>query len=210
MGRMVGTGGCQQGWARQQGKQKGSSPPSCQECAILTHPGLPAPSPPRSQPTQPCRAEAIDAAAAGPPLSFEQAQAEWQSLLAGMKARRRAAQVRARGGTWGSGGGRSRVLVPVGIHTKRLLGWDPLAPPLARPHPLLPASRPAPLPLPAAAASAGAAAQLGTQEQRRGAGGGRRAEDPGAAPRPRLLAIFVWLVGTTCSAGVPPASSPCA
>lgn len=56
-----------------------------------------APCPPLcSQPTQPCRATEMDAAAAGPPLSFEQAQADWQALLARMKAQRQAAQVSGR------------------------------------------------------------------------------------------------------------------
>ena len=65
---------------------------------------MPPASPPclplRSQPTQPCRAAEMDAAAAAQPLSYEQAQAEWQALLIAMKARRRhaAAQVAAVGG----------------------------------------------------------------------------------------------------------------
>jgi hypothetical protein len=50
-----------------------------------------------SQPTQPCRAAQMDAAAAGPQPSFEQAQADWQALLAAMKAGRRAAQSRTLG-----------------------------------------------------------------------------------------------------------------
>lgn len=62
----------------------------CHNCSAAPCPPL------RSQPTQPCRATEMDAAAAGPPLSFEQAQADWQALLARMRARRQAAQVSGR------------------------------------------------------------------------------------------------------------------
>ena len=176
-----------------QGKQQGQLP---SQLACPTARAAP-PSPPAclplslpcSQPTQPSRAEAMDAAAAGPPLSFEQARAEWQALVAGMKARRRAAAAQVRGES-GVGALGSPAHMPTGVHTHTsscLVGIPCPSPSMGR------RSRPhaRPSPPPAAAAPAGAAAQLGAQEQRRGAGGGRGPKDPGGMPLLPVLAAFI-------------------